>query len=400
MTRFKTGSKVEVFSTREVPSGSWYLAEIIHGNGHYYTVKYENGAVFQVYDRVPRKAIRPCPPPLQVLDWALGDVVEVFHHFSWKMATVLKALQTGWILVRLLGSSHELEVSEVNARPRVFLHDDEWNVVGKGSSNSEKRHNVHSLMNNHNSRQMETTTSISLKNSYFPCSINNGGTQEVLDGPKSLKRKFKTCYPESGAHAGQDKKVNKRRNKIISTILQPPLPVKKDAVASSRVTQVEKSVPPFTNQLTGFSKKSMGRERMGGSLGCSRAISSDSRGANSITSSVASCSMSAEEQQQTLKYILSRDSAALLAMSMSPWTLQAPRRAPHIPTWSDPLGARSIKLTASSSRHFVEQFIGIIKKAIVQTPRNESVPGKSVLEGKITKDLVGTMYGVAFRVKI
>ena len=133
--RFKKGAKVEVLSKTEVPSGSWHCAEIISGNGHSYTVRYEGycGATNKtIVDRVSRKAIRPCPPTLIVSDnWVPGDVVEVFDNFSWKMATVLGVLEKKYILVRLLGLSLEFKVSKFDIRVRQSWQDDEWVVIGK-----------------------------------------------------------------------------------------------------------------------------------------------------------------------------------------------------------------------------------------------------------------------------
>ncbi|KAF2310693.1 hypothetical protein GH714_016334 [Hevea brasiliensis] len=78
--RFKKGSKVEVLSKKGGPSGFWRCAEIICGNGHTYTVKYEGHAGTMdeiVMERISRKAIRPCPPLPEIAEnWVPGDVVE------------------------------------------------------------------------------------------------------------------------------------------------------------------------------------------------------------------------------------------------------------------------------------------------------------------------------------
>ena len=133
--RFRKGSKAEVLSKKEVPSGSWQCAEIICGNGHNYTVRYDGLEGATVVKRVSRKDIRPCPPPLEVSDdWVPGDVVEVFHNFSWKMATISKVLGKKYILVRLLGSSQEYKVSKFDIRIRQSWQDDQWIVIGKVSS--------------------------------------------------------------------------------------------------------------------------------------------------------------------------------------------------------------------------------------------------------------------------
>ena len=135
--RFKKGAKVEVLSKIEVPSGSWRCAEIICGNGHHYTIRYDgyqDASGEAIVERVSRKAIRPCPPALEVTEnWNQGDVVEVFQNFSWKMATVLKVLGKKYILVRLLGSSLEFKVSKFDIRVRQSWQDDKWIVVGEVS---------------------------------------------------------------------------------------------------------------------------------------------------------------------------------------------------------------------------------------------------------------------------
>jgi len=133
--RFKKGTKVEVLSKAEVPSGSWLCAEIIGGKGHRYTVMYEGfrGAMDEeIVELVSRKLIRPCPPALELVEnWTPGDIVEVYQNFSWKMATVLKVLGKKYISVRLLGSSVEFQVSKFDIRVRQSWQDDKWFVVGK-----------------------------------------------------------------------------------------------------------------------------------------------------------------------------------------------------------------------------------------------------------------------------
>ncbi|XP_022937876.1 uncharacterized protein LOC111444134 isoform X1 [Cucurbita moschata] len=137
--RFRKGSKVEVLSKKEVPSGSWRSAEIMSGSGHYYTVRYdkfEGGSNQTVVERVSRKAIRPCPPSLEVLEnWIPGDVVEVFNDRSWKMATVSEVLGKNNYLVRLLGSSSEFKVCKFDIRARRSWQDDKWVLMHKRSGN-------------------------------------------------------------------------------------------------------------------------------------------------------------------------------------------------------------------------------------------------------------------------
>lgn len=133
--RFKKGSKVEVLSKKDVPSGSWRCAEIVFGNGHNYTVRYDGYSGIadeMVLERISRKEIRPCPPLPEVANnWVPGDVVEVFNDFSWKMATISKVLGTKYFLVRLLGSSLEFKVSKSEIRARQSWQDGKWVVIGR-----------------------------------------------------------------------------------------------------------------------------------------------------------------------------------------------------------------------------------------------------------------------------
>ncbi|KAI4337343.1 hypothetical protein L6164_015772 [Bauhinia variegata] len=108
--RFKKGSKVEILSNREVPSGEWRLAEIISGNRHTYSVQYDCSSITNeaIVERVPRKVIRPCPPLVKG-----GD----------------------FYLVRLIGSCKEFQVHKSSMRARQSWQDEQWIVMPKGAGN-------------------------------------------------------------------------------------------------------------------------------------------------------------------------------------------------------------------------------------------------------------------------
>ncbi|XP_039045714.1 uncharacterized protein LOC120185607 isoform X2 [Hibiscus syriacus] len=147
--RFMKGSKVEVLTKQEIPTGAWRCAEIIAGNGRTYSVRYgwfpvtgEEGTV----EKVSRKAIRPCPPPTNGAgDWVPGDVLEVFDELCWKPAVVVWVFGGNKFYVRIIGSSRELEVHRSRLRVRQSWEDGKWVLVGKGSSNSSLKRKRYSL---------------------------------------------------------------------------------------------------------------------------------------------------------------------------------------------------------------------------------------------------------------
>ncbi|RRT46741.1 hypothetical protein B296_00054260 [Ensete ventricosum] len=131
---FKKGNKVEVWNRREVPSGSWWSAEIISGDGHHYSVRYDGYPTDSsvAVDRLPRKAIRPCPPPVGSLkDVMSDDAVEVFENNSWKLAQVLMVVDKNYCFVRLLGSSREFAAHKSQIRTPLSWQGDKWVAIDK-----------------------------------------------------------------------------------------------------------------------------------------------------------------------------------------------------------------------------------------------------------------------------
>ncbi|XP_076891616.1 uncharacterized protein LOC143543097 isoform X2 [Bidens hawaiensis] len=128
--KYNRGSIVEVFCYK-----SWRCARIVSGRGHNYTVCFDVYPGFTDRDDVERvsvKSIRPCPPQLEKSEgWVPGDVAEVFHNLSWKMAVVLKDFGLDQFMVRLVGSSHEFEVIKSELRVRQSYQNGEWIVTGK-----------------------------------------------------------------------------------------------------------------------------------------------------------------------------------------------------------------------------------------------------------------------------
>ncbi|GAA0147374.1 hypothetical protein LIER_36506 [Lithospermum erythrorhizon] len=139
--RFKKGAMVEVFCQTENPAGSWRCAEIIRGNGHNFIVKYYSGMNEQsIEEKVPRKFIRPSSPKMNFLEnWKPGDIIEVLHNFSWKMATVSRVLSRGKFLVSLVGFFEEFEVSKSDIRLRQSFVDGKWVVIGKSVMNNDSK---------------------------------------------------------------------------------------------------------------------------------------------------------------------------------------------------------------------------------------------------------------------
>uniref|UniRef100_A0A5B7AX75 Agenet domain-containing protein n=1 Tax=Davidia involucrata TaxID=16924 RepID=A0A5B7AX75_DAVIN len=234
--RYKKGSRVEVLSENEVPSGSWHYAEVICGNGHNYTVRYDmhsDATNEAIVERVSKKSIRPCPPVVSLLEnWISGDVVEVFQNFTWKMATVSEVLGRNYFLVRLLGSSQEFKVSKFDLRVRQSWQDDKWFIIGKGSGNCEdgKRNERSTPKYNQNlssqNKQIDTRMNLHVKDDFFAVKNNINFEDSHIVSSRTLKRELPYCYSqvEALAETGQKFRVKegKRHRMVAANPSQTP----------------------------------------------------------------------------------------------------------------------------------------------------------------------------------
>ncbi|XP_073315798.1 uncharacterized protein [Primulina huaijiensis] len=149
--RFRKGDKVEVISKKE-GSLSWRLAEVLSCNDRSLCLLYNpfpGGEKELMVETVSREFVRPDPPPVQGLENCIsGDIVEVFHQFSWNIAAIVKIMGSkrenmsnkiygaaatfqNKYLVRIIGSSKELIIDQSNLRLRQTWHHDKWILMGK-----------------------------------------------------------------------------------------------------------------------------------------------------------------------------------------------------------------------------------------------------------------------------
>ncbi|KAG0489362.1 hypothetical protein HPP92_008173 [Vanilla planifolia] len=107
--RFEKGTQVKVREKGESPCGSWRPGRI--GNRHTCVFKYYNfpqdASLF--VKEVPRKVLRPCHPAVLKRGRVPGDVVEIFENNSWKLAEFLGTLERSVFVIRLIGSSTEIQ---------------------------------------------------------------------------------------------------------------------------------------------------------------------------------------------------------------------------------------------------------------------------------------------------
>ncbi|XP_010546576.1 PREDICTED: uncharacterized protein LOC104818626 isoform X3 [Tarenaya hassleriana] len=276
--RFRKGSEVEVFSSDGAPYGAWLRAEIISGNGHMYMVRFDTFRFAKdevVVERFPRKNIRPCPPQVEVARWESGELVEVLEDFSWKIATVLKALGGSYYRVRLLGASAEFEVHKVDIRVRQSWQDDRWFLIGKVSG--------------------------SLKSSTLTGSDVHQKPQALLNNPllreprvassKMLKRVSPYCWSECAESCTGNPRKKRSVEKEGEQHRYPSLSLQKvDAVACrSENLGKKRAQGSFKNDKNGCCE--MVRVRSNGLNECVRAGNTEANGYDSDACSVGSCSV-------------------------------------------------------------------------------------------------------------
>ncbi|KDP32359.1 hypothetical protein JCGZ_13284 [Jatropha curcas] len=299
---FKRGSKVEVFSKKGSPSGFWRCAQIISGNGHTYTVRYEGQADTSgemAVERIYRNAIRPCPllPEIEE-NWIPGDVVEVYDDFSWKMATISKVLVKGYFLVRMLGSSSEFKVSKFDIRTRQSWQHGKWTVIGKGSGSCkgtehDKNSTLKCKQNALNNVERTKSRLIEhVKGDSFP--IKNDEKSNIVSC-RTLKRglyDYKQVEAFDGA-AQKFRAVEKegRLHRVIAAN-ESSLPRQVDDVAFPNGMVGVKFIHFSFNNQTGFSDMDAERRKQTGAVGCSSAMELESNiQPDNSCCSVGSCSI-------------------------------------------------------------------------------------------------------------
>ncbi|KAI3419005.1 uncharacterized protein J3R85_013518 [Psidium guajava] len=230
--RLKKGSKVEVLSMKEDLIGAWVYSEIISGNGRNYYVKCcgypGNGG--KTVERVPRKVIRPCPPPAEGIGvWVPGDVVEVLHNLSWKTAIVEEVFHENHFLVRPVGSFRHFNVHKRYLRARQIWKDGNWFVVGKGARN---------CTISRRKRLAETDLKLQAGAEFSPT-----GGNTVLQFQEDSERKLKTgshvCSPHAEAHCVGFKKIKLITNNYRETLLGTPSHASENAAASDYLNEEE-----------------------------------------------------------------------------------------------------------------------------------------------------------------
>lgn len=260
--RFKKGGKVEVLVDKEELSGSWRCGEIISGNGHNYSVKYDcsEGVLGEVVtERVSRKAIRPCPPVMSVEGWAPSDVVEVFDDFCWKIATVLKVMNRDYYLVKLLGSLRAFSVHKYNIRVRQSWQDDQWVVISKASGSCMDV-TLNCYKKSFQVSQANMERKVQAEDSCLAVQNNIGLQEYPIVTSRTLKRPFPNRYSLVEVCTGGIQKMRAIEKDRHQQVARGPLLEKVDALACPRENLVEKyKHASFNNRTNGKCEMVKGR---------------------------------------------------------------------------------------------------------------------------------------------
>ncbi|CAL9771860.1 unnamed protein product [Musa acuminata subsp. burmannicoides] len=349
--RFKKGNKVEVWSRREFASGSWWSAEIISGNGHNYSVRYDGYPTDSsvAVDRVPRKAIRPCPPPVEGLkDVKSGDVVEVFDNNSWKLGEVLMVVDKKYCSVRLIGSTREFRTHNSHIRRHLSWQDEQWVAIHKDSG---KQHggilNSSSRGEKFGYRKPQSCVEMvnSSGKSRFPIGSHDfpENTRWVL--PRGMKKRpLDLSIPSEMCNDGRRKtRAVEKDGKCHRMITKRPIQCfeKVDAVASTGRLLGEKYIHSYSNNRT------IGSYR-GSGLPSSDKHNCEPSDAESTSSSVGSCSPSSSPCR-SLQHHITYPSQELYSQYDHAETSCDLDREPSI-SWKDDLQAEIHELELNAYR--------------------------------------------------
>ncbi|CAK7353578.1 unnamed protein product [Dovyalis caffra] len=298
--KFKKGRRVEVLRKKEVPSGVWQCGEIISGNENEsaYWVRYDCPWGLNNEDnveRVSRKVIRPCPPPADASDgWAAGDLVEVFTDLSWKTAAVLKVMGGDYYLVRLVGSSTELQLRKVSIRVRQLWKDGKWIGIGKGSGSCENvKSNKPSTLRSYQklrSPMLQANRKRRLQEGDNRLADENTGFQEA----STSKRASPFWSSEFVAYTRKVDKIRaiKKHSEDQRVISQYPssLLKKVDAVAypQERLGEIHMHASS-NNQAIGYTEMERGKPNYAVNSFCGRRVEPNDSGSDAC--SVGSCSV-------------------------------------------------------------------------------------------------------------
>ncbi|MQM06509.1 hypothetical protein Taro_039330 [Colocasia esculenta] len=269
--KYKKGTKVEVLKQGEVPSGSWWCAEIVSGNGHTYSVKYDPSplGVSGHVERVPRKAIRPRPPSVQdPISWAPGDIAEIFDNNSWKLAEVVSTVDPNYFLVRLLGSSRAFEVHKSDLRLRQCWQDNRWVAIGQDMRSSEDVLLKEGFLQGFNCQKIKG--SMKLQNHKESATIeNNEKSRWVPPGGKKRIGMHSSSIPESCYRVKRRKTGDKEGTcRKIAVVSPYCLQEKVDAVICPQKLMGQRYMHTSLNNRIGPSDMDMEGRNTSGGMGC------------------------------------------------------------------------------------------------------------------------------------
>ncbi|KAK2446063.1 hypothetical protein QL285_016916 [Trifolium repens] len=249
--RLVKGSKVEILVNTHVLGVEWHGARIISGNGHTYEVEYDYSSATDkaLSKRVPRKAIRPCPPAMENIgSWRVNDIVEVWNAECWKEATVLKHMTGEFYLLRLHGSCTELKIHEDDMRICQSWLNGRWIISLKRPAKSGVVKFSRNLISNNNKTIPE------VQNTKDVCSPGLDASCLHQPSPSTLKRVLSHDSSHIEEYPRKKRAIvitsGSKRLKAVSTA---PFLEKVDAIAYPQNNMGENymhySFPYCTNQL-------------------------------------------------------------------------------------------------------------------------------------------------------